>query len=134
MRFVTLYIINFGSILPESFYMSRGDVKNFWYYLGSHCLWVRLSGTIAQIMPIESHGVICIKIYFLFVVVGRGTDVGPFSISCFVVQADWAIDKRVRYLFDRLCRKVYMLSIALLPVLPCDNNLGPKLVLAYGSH
>lgn len=63
MRFVTLYIINFGSILPESFYMSRGDVKNFWYYLGSHCGWVRLSGTIAEIIPIESHGVICIKIY-----------------------------------------------------------------------
>ena len=70
----------------------------------------------------------------LFVAVDRDTDVVLFSISYFVVQADWAIDKSVGCLFNRLCRKVHRLSIALLPVLPCDNNLGPKLVLAYGSH
>ena len=61
--------------------MSRGDVNNFWYFACCHCVWVRLSGTIAQILPIEFNGVICIKIYGLFMAVGRCTDVASFSTS-----------------------------------------------------
>ncbi|MCC3575440.1 MAG: hypothetical protein JGK30_24170 [Microcoleus sp. PH2017_40_RAT_O_B] len=114
--------------------MSRGDVKNSWYYTCSHCGWVRVSGydrtnNIDQVLWSYLY-----QDLLLFVVVDRDADVVLFSISYFVVRADGTIDKGVGCQFDRQCREVRTLSIAPMPVLTCDNTLEPKLVLANGSH
>jgi hypothetical protein len=122
------------SILPESFDMSRGECEGFPTLSWLNSCWVRISGTIAKLMLIEFYEVICIKLYFCWVVSVGAQMLHHSQQAGEEVESDSVVDKSGRYLFDRQCLKVYTLSIALMPVLPCDNTLEPKLVLANGSH
>ncbi|MCC3406456.1 MAG: hypothetical protein JGK17_12865 [Microcoleus sp. PH2017_10_PVI_O_A] len=95
---------------------------------------MRISGTIAKLRPIEFHEVICIKLYFSLLLSVGAPMLHPSQPAFEEVEFDLVVDKSGIYLFDRQCRKVRTLSIAPMPVLPCDNTLEPKLVLANGSH
>lgn len=85
-------------------------------------------------MLIEFYEVIGIKVYFSLVVSVGAQMLHHSQPAVEEVESDSVVDKSGRYLFDRLCLKVHTLSIAPMPVLPCDNTLEPKLVLANGSH